>query len=240
MLDYDPLHEWDVDTERAREIQQRLRERVELTPPPGFSPERLAGADMSIGRGESRGYAGFSVLSLPDLELAEEATAAAAVGFPYVPGLLSFRELPALAAAWRELDRRPDAVIFDGHGLAHPRRLGLACHGGLLFDVPAVGCAKNLLVGEHPSPGTEKGASAPITVETDDGGRERVGAAVRTRTDVRPVYVSPGHRVDLDTAVDLVLAASPRYRVPEPVRHADRRVGELRRSDRAAGEASET
>lgn len=239
-MDYDPLHDWDVGTDRAREIQERLRSRVDTTPPRDFAPDRVAGADMSIGRGESRGYAGFVVLDLPGLEPLAEGTAAVDVTFPYVPGLLSFRELPALAAAWRALEVRPDAVIFDGHGLAHPRRLGLACHGGLLFDVPAVGCAKNLLVGEHPPLDTEKGSTAPITVEREDGGREQVGAAVRTRTDVRPVYVSPGHRVDLESAVDLVLSLSPRYRVPEPVRHADRRVGELRRADRAAGDGSTT
>ena len=235
-MDYEPLHEWDVDTDRAREIQNRLRGRLDLTAPESFSPRRVAGADMSIGRGESRGCAAFSVLELPSLELVGEATAAVRVDFPYVPGYLSFRELPALAAAWRELDERPDAVLFDGQGLAHPRRMGLACHGGLLFDVPSVGCAKSLLVGEHPPLDPEKGATAPIFVEDEEGGRERVGAAVRTRTDVRPIYVSPGHRMDLDTAVGLVLQVSPTYRVPEPIRHADRRVGELRRSLREADE----
>lgn len=234
-MDYEPLHDWDVDTDRAREIQTRLRERLELAAPGDFSARRVAGADMSIGHGESRGHAAFSVLSLPELELAEEATASVRVDFPYVPGYLSFRELPALASAWRELEIRPDAVLFDGQGLAHPRRMGLACHGGLLFDVPSVGCAKSLLVGEHPPLAPEKGATAPIFVE-QDGDREQVGAAVRTRTDVRPVYVSPGHRMDLETAVELVLSVSPRYRVPEPIRHADRRVGDLRRSARETGQ----
>lgn len=238
-MDYEALHEWDVDTDRAREIQVELRGRLDLTVPEGFSPDRVAGADMSIGRGDSRGFAAFSVLTVPGLDRSEEATASVPVDFPYVPGYLSFRELPALAVAWRELDARPDAVIFDGQGLAHPRRMGLACHGGLLFDVPALGCAKSLLVGDHPPLGGEKGATAPILVEDDRGGRERVGAAVRTRTDVRPVYVSPGHRMDLETAVELVIAVSPTYRVPEPIRRADRRVGELRRSwreDRENGE----
>jgi len=229
-LDYEPLHEWTVDTDRARELQVRLRDRLVLSAPEDFSPETVAGADMSIGRGESHGHAAFSVLGLPGLELVEEATATVPVEFPYVPGYLSFRELPALAAAWEELGARPDAVLFDGQGLAHPRRMGLACHGGLLFDVPAVGCAKNLLVGDHPPLGNGKGSTAPIFVEDEEGGRDRVGAAVRTRTDVRPVYVSPGHRMDLETAVELVLEVSPTYRVPEPIRHADRRVGELRRS----------
>lgn len=235
-MDYEPLHEWDVDTDRAREIQTRLRERLDLTVPDDFSPRRVAGADMSIGRGESRGHGAFSVLELPGLELCEEATAAVRVEFPYVPGYLSFRELPVLAAAWRKLEKRPDVVLFDGQGLAHPRRMGLACHGGLLFDVPSVGCAKSLLVGEHPPLDAEKGATAPIVVDDEEGGRERVGAAVRTRTDVRPVYVSPGHRMDLATAVEIVQAVSPTYRVPEPIRHADRRVGELRRSRREVDE----
>lgn len=234
-MDHEPLHEWDVDTDRAREIQTRLRERLDLRPPGDFSPRRVAGADMSIGRGESRGHAAFSVLALPELESVEEATASVRVGFPYVPGYLSFRELPALTAAWRKLGERPDVVLFDGQGLAHPRRMGLACHGGLLFDVPSVGCAKSLLVGEHPPLDGQKGATAPILVD-DGGGREQVGAAVRTRTDVSPIYVSPGHRMDLETAVDVVLAVSPTYRVPEPIRHADRRVGELRRSRREDGE----
>lgn len=239
-MDHEPLHEWDVDTRRAREIQLRLRERVELVPPRDFSPELVAGADMSIGRGESRGHAGFSLLTLPGLDDAGEATASVEVGFPYVPGLLSFRELPALAAAWRSLEKRPDVVLFDGQGLAHPRGLGLACHGGLLFDVPAVGCAKSLLVGEHPPLGSERGSTAPIRVEDGDGGAERVGAAVRTRTEVRPVYVSPGHRMDLTTAVELVLTVSPRYRIPEPIRRADRLVGRLRRSDGTGAESPET
>ncbi len=239
-MDYEPLHEWTVDTDRAREIQESLRERLILTPPDGFSPDRVAGADMSIGRGESRGHAAFSVLALPELELVEEVTATVRVDMPYVPGFLSFRELPALAAAWEGLEARPDAVLFDGQGLAHPRRMGLACHGGLLFDVPAVGCAKNLLVGDHPELDSRAGSTAPIFVEDRAGGRERVGAAVRTRTDVRPVYVSPGHRMDLETAVELVLSVAPTYRVPEPIRHADRTVGELRRARRTARESGET
>lgn len=220
------LHGWDVSPSEAKEIQLRLRDRLELDPPPGLEPGTVAGADLSVGRGEDTGHAALVSVRAGEagLETVEEATAAAPVSFPYVPGLLSFRELPALAAAWRELRGRPDVVIFDGHGLAHPRRMGLACHGGLLFDVPSVGCAKSLLVGEHPALGREKGATAEIVHQG-----EVVGAAVRTRTDVRPVYVSPGHRMDLETAVEVVLAVSPRYRVPEPVRRADRLVGRLRR-----------
>lgn len=222
------LHDWDVTPARAREIQERLRGRVVAEAPAGFDPGTVAGADLSVGRGADRGRAGFVTVETGSMETVEEGAASVDVGFPYVPGLLSFRELPALAEAWTELDREPDAVILDGHGRAHPRRFGLACHAGLVLDVPAVGCAKSVLVGEHGEPGTEKGSTAPLRHEG-----ETVGAAVRTRTDVRPVYVSVGHRIDLAGAVELVLAVSPRYRVPEPVRRADRLVGALRRDDDA-------
>lgn len=222
------LHRWDVAPGRAREIQSRLRDRVVPEPPPGFDPETVAGGDVSVGRGRGRGWAGFVTVDTASMETVDEGAASADVAFPYVPGLLSFRELPALARAWRELGRRPDALILDGHGRAHPRRFGLACHAGLVLDVPAVGCAKSVLVGEHDEPGAEEGSTAALRHEG-----ETVGTAVRTRTDVRPVYVSVGHRVDLETAVELVLGVSPRYRVPEPVRRADRLVGDLRRRDEA-------
>lgn len=231
-MDHRNLHSWDVGTEEAREIQRDLRDRVLREVPEGFSPRLVAGLDMSIGRGERKGYAAAVLVDLESMETVEEATAAETVEFPYVPGLLSFREIPALTAAWSCLDRRPDAAIFDGHGYAHPRRLGLACHGGLVFDVPSVGCAKSVLIGEHGELGTRKGSTADIRAGGDGGeGDERVGVALRTREEVRPVYVSVGHRMDLETAVRLVLDASPRYRIPEPVRRADRLVGRLRRSD---------
>ena len=184
----------------------------------------MAGADLAVGGGSGPGVAAVVVLDRESGETTAASSAACSVTFPYVPGLLSFRELPALAAAWRSLGREPDAVIFDGHGLAHPRRFGLACHGGLLVDLPAVGCAKSLLVGEHEPPGREKGSRSDVVHE-----KEVVGRAVRTRTGVRPVFVSVGHRIDLDTAVELVLSVSPRYRIPEPVRRADALAGRLRR-----------
>lgn len=159
-------------------------------------------------------------------ETVDRARARAPVPFPYVPGLLSFRELPVLEKVWAQLGTRPDVVLFDGHGYAHPRRFGLACHGGLLFDVPSVGCAKSVLVGDHATPDPERGSISDLVHEG-----EVVGRAVRTRSDVRPVFASVGHRVDLATATEIVLAAAPRYRVPEPVRRADRLVGQLRRGE---------
>lgn len=221
------LHGWNVSPEEAREIQRRLADRVRREPPSGFSPRLVAGADLSVGRGESTGHAAVVVVELPGLETVEVATASAPVPFPYVPGLLSFREMPPLLRAWNRLERRPDVVLFDAHGLAHPRRFGLGCHGGVWLDLPSVGCAKSVLVGEHREPGRRKGARAPLR---HDG--EGVGAALRTRDGVRPVYVSIGHRVDLETAVELVLEVSPRYRIPEPIRRADRQVGQMRRRHR--------
>jgi deoxyribonuclease V len=216
---------WDLSPQEARELQLRLRERLVLSPPPGLRVERVAGADISMDRGSDRGYGGIVVLDAATLEPLDRASIAADLPFPYVPGLLSFRELPVLAGAWERLRTRPDVLIFDGQGIAHPRRFGLACHGGLLFDVPSIGCAKSLLVGTHGPLGEERGSTAELVHRG-----EVVGMAVRTRSGVKPVYVSPGHRMDLETAVEIVLGVSPRYREPETTRHAHRLVNELRRA----------
>jgi deoxyribonuclease V len=155
------------------------------------------------------------VLDVATLEVVEEATASLEVSFPYVPGLLSFRELPPLAAAWEKLSTKPDLVVFDAHGLAHPRRFGLACHGGLLFDAPAIGAAKSVLVGEAGPLGRAKGSQSDLVFQG-----EVVGRVLRTRSEVRPVYVSIGHRINLEAAVDLVVRMCPRFRIPEPIRRA--------------------
>lgn len=211
-----------VSGEEARRIQGRLRKNHVKRPPAGFEPRLVAGADVSAPPGRGTGHAAIVVLDMTTLEVADRAVASGPVEFPYIPGLLSFRELPLLLEAWRQLDRLPDAVIFDGHGYAHPRRFGLACHGGLLLDLPAVGCAKSILIGGHGELGPKAGSTAEIRHLG-----EVVGMAVRTRSRVRPVYVSVSHRMDLETAVELVLSVSPRYRVPEPVRAADRLVRRL-------------
>lgn len=220
------LHDWDLEPAEARRVQERLRHRREDRAPAGLRVRLVAGADVSIGRGESRGFGAVVVWDRETGETVDSARAEAPVSFPYVPGLLSFRELPVLARAWSRLQTAPDVLLFDGHGAAHPRRFGLACHGGVLFDVVSVGCAKSVLVGEHSPPDEGRGAISPL-VE----GEKEVGRAVRTRTGVRPVFVSVGHRVDLDTAVEVVLASAPKYRVPEPIRRADRLVGRMRRGE---------
>ena len=189
-----------------------------MDPPPGFRPRFLAGADVSVVRGRDTAHAAIVVVDLETMETVETVTARVEVDFPYMPGLLSFRELPPLQAAWERLERTPDALLFDAHGLAHPRRFGLACYGGVLFDVPSAGVAKSILVGKVTGPlARERGARAPLVHEG-----ETVGVALRTRTGVNPVYVSIGHRMDLETAVALVLRASPRWRTPEPIRRAHR------------------
>ncbi len=195
----------------AVRLQERLRDRVVRS---GSPPRRLvAGADVSEKDGRAR--AAFVVLR--GLEPVEEAVAETAVPFPYVPGLLSFREIPSLLAAWGRLRTRPDVVIVDGQGTAHPRRFGLACHLGLVLGVPTVGCAKSLLTGRYEEPAPERGSWSPLV---DRG--ETVGAALRTQDGRNVVYVSPGHRVSLAAAIRTVLACAPRYRLPEPQRLADR------------------
>ena len=209
----------------ARALQEEWRDQLILQPPPDLAPLRIGGADISTQKNDARGYAGVVVLDRESLETVEQASAVTDLPFPYIPGLLSFRELPPLTAAWERLTTRPDVLIFDGQGIAHPRRFGLACHGGLLFGVPSIGCAKSILVGTHGPLGEERGSTAELVHRG-----EVVGMAVRTRTGVKPVYVSPGHLMDLTTAVDLVLQVSPRYREPETTRRSHRLVNELRRS----------
>jgi deoxyribonuclease V len=219
---------WTPAPKRAVELQRELTVLRDGCAPAGFRARLVAGADVSANRRSRRGYAAVVVLDATTLTVVDEATAVEELRFPYVPGLLSFRELPPLTAAWERLRVRPDVVIFDGQGLAHPRRFGLACHGGVLWDVPSIGCAKTVLVGEHGAVGRERGATAPLTHRG-----EVVGAAVRTRTGVRPVLVSPGHRMDLETAVRTVLQAAPRWRLPETTRVAHALVNRLRRADDA-------
>lgn len=219
-----------VDTAAARALQLELRSRRVDHPPPRFSPATIAGADVSMNRFSRIGHGGIAVLDAVSHEPRGQAGVTLELGFPYVPGLLSFRELPLIEAAWARLSTKPDVLIFDGHGYAHPRRFGLACHGGVIFDLPSVGCAKSLLIGTHGPLGTERGSTAPLEHEG-----EIVGMAVRTRTGVRPVYVSTGHRMDLPRAVEIVLSAAPRYREPETTRAAHRLVNDMRR---AAAEGS--
>jgi deoxyribonuclease V len=211
----------------AREIQEGLRERIVFRPPRGFKPRVVAGGDVAFDRARNLAFAAVVVIDLDSLETVESATAALPVSFPYVPGYLSFRELPALAAAWEGLRERPDVAVLDAHGYAHPRRMGLACHAGLEFGLPAIGCAKSILYGEVGGLAEHRGARSPLV---DPKSGEELGWALRTRDRVRPVYLSVGHLIDLPTAAELILRLTPggRYRFPETTRRADRLAAEFK------------
>jgi deoxyribonuclease V len=216
------LHPWDVAPREAVAIQERLRGRVRLRDTPRVF-RTVAGLDISYDRHSPWLFAAIVVLRLPDLTVVETAGLRAAATFPYVPGLLSFREAPAGLRAWAALRTRPDCLVCDGHGLAHPRRLGLACHVGLWVNLPTIGCAKSVLVGSYRAPDTGRGSRSALL-----HGDEVVGAALRTREAVSPVFVSAGHRISLERAVSTILACTPRFRIPEPIRQAHALVNRLR------------
>ncbi len=212
-------HDWDVSTRAAVAIQRELADRLTFEPLPAV-PATIAGVDVSFRRLAYKDYAaqcGVAVLSLPSLKRIDEARWKGPVTFPYVPGLLSFRELPAVIEALGSLRVMPDVIMTDGQGYAHPRRMGLACHLGLVLDRPTFGVAKSRLIGTHAEVGRRRGATTSLF----DGG-EVIGMVVRTRTDVKPVFVSAGHRITLSEAVELTLACAPKFKVPEPTRAAHR------------------
>jgi deoxyribonuclease V len=219
------LHAWQVTPSEAIEIQQRLRSLVRIQPLRG-EVHTIGGADISFNKFSEIVYAGIVVLSFPDLRLLETSGARTTTQFPYVPGLLSFREMPAVLQAWDQLHIKPDILMLDGQGLAHPRRFGIACHAGVLLELPTIGCAKSILVGRHEALGTEAGNHAPLIHRG-----EQVGAALRTKRDVTPVYVSVGHLIDLPTAMAVTRRATGKYRQPEPTRQAHLLVNRLRREE---------
>jgi deoxyribonuclease V len=219
------LHTLLLSPGEARRLQGELASRVVEGPSLDLSRVRyVAGADVST-QGDV-GYATVVVLSFPDLSVVEVRGHEARLTFPYVPGLLAFREIPPVIGALREVESEVDAVIFDAHGLAHPRGMGLASHLGLYLDVPSVGCAKSRLVGEHEEPSQEKGDTAALVYR-----KKVVGEVVRTRSRVSPVYVSVGNRIDLTSSVELVLRCCTKYRLPETTRQAHNAANRLRRGE---------
>ncbi|MBD1831834.1 deoxyribonuclease V [Trichocoleus sp. FACHB-90] len=209
-------HAWPLTVEEALPIQQELRKEV-ITSDQLASVQYVAGVDMGFEDSYSISRAAVAVLSFPDLELKEQAIAKRPTTFPYVPGFLSFREIPAVLDALEKLAIAPDLILCDGQGIAHPRRFGIACHLGVLIDVPTIGVAKSLLVGKHEELPLERGNWQPLIHR-----RETIGAVLRTRKGVKPVYVSSGHRVSLTTAIDYVMRCTPKYRLPETTRWADK------------------
>jgi len=236
------LHRWDITTAEARKIQLRLRDRLECT---DRLPKirRVAGADVALSLSGPRSWetrkglaiAGVVVYRFPEMEEIERASATLPLTFPYVPGLLSFREIPALLTAFERLRNVPDLIFCDGQGYAHPLRFGLACHLGVLLECPSVGVAKSILIGKYREPGRRAGSAVPL-LDPDSG--ETLGAILRTADGVRPVYVSHGHRISLARAVELTMLVSDGYRIPLPTRAADHFVGAIRRGLPSRGPVS--
>lgn len=209
-------HRWDLGLAEARDVQERLRHKVVIEDRLG-TVRSIAGIDVGFEQDGSVTRAAVVVLDFPSLQIIEQVIARRATRFPYVPGFLSFREIPAVLEALGKLYTVPDLLMCDGQGIAHPRRLGIAAHLGVLFDMPAIGVAKSRLVGEHGELGLEKGAGTPLVHEG-----EEIGRVLRSRTAVRPLYVSPGHRLSIAAAAAWTFRCLTRYRLPEPVRWADR------------------
>lgn len=215
------LHPWHLTPREAAELQVRLAPQIITTGGP--SNVRLIAAsdvgfvDRPYRRRPTLARAAVVVLSYPELEIVEQHVIASPTDFPYVPGLLSFREIPVLAQAFELLRATPDLLLVDGQGRAHPRRLGLASHLGLLLDIPTIGVAKSRLIGEHADPGPNRGDSTPLIHDGD-----HIGTVLRSRDNVKPLYVSIGNRISLPSAADWVLRLCTRYRLPEPIRLADR------------------
>lgn len=241
------LHSWDVTPSQAVALQKEMRDRVLIQPLPE-KIERVAGADISYNRFSDVVYAAIVVLRLPELTVISTAEVVTKMNFPYVPGLLSFREAPPLLEAWQQLKVLPDVLMLDGQGTAHPRRFGIACHLGVLLDLPTIGCGKTLLTGKYDEPAPEAGNFSPLIHKA-----EVIGAALRTKTRVNPVFISPGHLADTPSAIRLALrcvkgyaatteaqsladgkagpAKGSKYRIPEPTRLAHLLCNAMRRGE---------
>ena len=214
-------HRWDVSPQEARIIQRDLSRQVDRVDRVG-TVRYVAGVDVGFTPSSMEAIAAVAVLRLSDLSLAEHAIACQRSSFPYVPGLLSFREAPVVLEAMAKLNRKPDLLLCDGQGIAHPRRFGIACHLGVLTGLPAIGVAKSRLTGSHGAVPKQKGEWTPLV---DKG--EVVGAVLRTRNGVKPLYVSIGNKIGLDTAIGLVMQCVKRFRLPETTRWADRLAKEI-------------
>lgn len=213
-------HEWPSNAAQAVQLQKELRRKVIASDRLG-AVAHVGGVDVGFAQGGAITRAAVVVLRYPELALADSAIAYRPTTFPYIPGLLSFREIPAVLAALEHLSIEPDLFLCDGQGLAHPRRFGIACHLGVLLDKPAIGIAKSRLCGDYADVPAERGSWTPLTAGNETG-TEIIGAVLRTRSKVKPVFVSSGHRISLPTAIDYVMACTPRYRLPETTRLADR------------------
>lgn len=211
------LHAWPLTIEEAIAIQEKLQGEIITTDQIQEPVQYVAGVDMGFEENGTISRAAVAVLSFPDLQLQESAIARRPTSFPYVPGFLSFREIPAVLEALEKISILPNLILCDGQGIAHPRRFGIACHLGLIVDIPTIGVAKSRLIGQHQEVPEERGNWRSLTNRG-----ETIGAVLRTRTGTKPLYISSGHRVSLPTAIDYVLRCTPKYRLPETTRIADK------------------
>lgn len=220
-MKYHPLHSWRVTPKEAAEIQLKLKPRVCLNN--SFDKiKKIAGADVSYSGNKAIG--GVVVFEFPHLKPVEKQFFISSLEFLYIPGLLTFREGPALLGALEKIRNEPDLILFDGQGTLHPKRMGIATHLGLLLNIPTIGCAKSKLIGEYSLPGEEKGSYTLIKDK-----EEIIGAAVRTKRRVKPVFISPGNKINLATSIEIVLECIRKYRLPEPLREAHLLVGAIKR-----------
>lgn len=216
------IHEWDLTYQQARSLQEQLASKVRFTAI-RKKPRLVAGIDCAFSKDGKRIGAAVVVMNFPELEVIEIETATAEVTYPYIPGLLSFREGPVCIKAVEKIVNTPDVFLVDGQGIAHGRGLGLAAHLGLFFDKPTIGCAKSRLVGQYEEPGKDKGDCSPLIYKD-----RQVGAVVRTRTNVKPLLISVGNKCSLDDAIEITLACAKKYRLPEPTRLAHQTVTKLK------------
>src|SRR5215813_5037946 len=224
-MQYRELHSWHVSVTEAQRIQQRLRRRIQV----GTyvrDIRYIAGADIALVPATSTVYAGVVVLDYTTLAVVERKGIMTTTDFPYIPGLLSFREAPALLQVFAQLEMTPDVVVFDGQGIAHPRGLGIASHMGLLLDIPTIGCAKSRLIGRYDEPPPTRGAHTPLCGSKG----EILGAVLRTKDWTKPIFISVGHKMELSQALEILLHFHHGYRIPEPTRLADQYVGAMRRA----------
>lgn len=221
------LHSWKVSTHDASEIQRSLSNRIlQKHTIPIKEIKLIAAADVSFNRYSKFLYASVVLVNFPDLSLNSFYTGKFETNFPYIPGYLSFREAPPVLKLFQQIKVVPDILLCDGQGIAHPRGIGLASHLGLFLDIPSIGCAKSVLVGDYDEPNWRKGSISYLKYQD-----KIVGAALRTRSYVKPVFVSCGHKVNLEDSLKIILKCSPKYRIPEPLRQAHAKVNEIRKND---------
>lgn len=229
MSDMQRPNTWNVSPEEARNLQLELRKQIQIEPLP-TAVRLIAGADISFNKYESTVYAGIIILDIDSLQPVAHSLTISEAHFPYIPGLLSFREIPSLLKAWEQLAIKPDVVMVDGHGIAHPRRLGIAAHFGLATNTASLGVAKKKLYGKYEEPATTAGNYTDLKQ-----GDEILGYVYRTKKNVKPVFISPGHKISLQDALHLTSRCTGKYRLPEPTRQAHLLVNRLRRGELRAG-----